>query len=144
MQLAVAALHAVRRGVGNALAAALPADSIAIGLHQRNEFRAATSISHTLIHRVNQPQLPALSFKRGVIFSAAHAAGMAVDTGVEHRQSQLLADGIVALLQLLHLLFCQVQLFAGFKVDRVDDAVGVNMLTVNMGTDEDFTALKIF
>ena len=79
-----------------------------------------------------------------MIFSAAHAAGMAVDTGPEHRQSQLLADGIVALLQLLHLLFCQVQFFACFKVDRVDDAVGMDMLTVNMGTDEDFATLKVF
>ena len=69
---------------------------------------------------------------------------MAADTGLEHRQSQFLADGIVALLQLLHLLFCQVQLFAGFKVDRVDDAVGMDMLTVNVGTDEDFAALKVF
>ena len=79
-----------------------------------------------------------------MIFSAAHAAGMAVDTGPEHRQSQLLADGIVALLQLLHLFFCQVQFFACFKVDRVDDAVGMDMLTVNMGADEDFATLKIF
>ena len=79
-----------------------------------------------------------------MIFSAAHAAGMAVDTGFEHWQSKLLADDIVALLQLLHLLFCHVQLFTGFKVDRVDDAVGMDMLTVNMGTDEDFATLKVF
>ncbi len=69
-----------------------------------------------------------------MIFRAAHAAGL-LRWRVKDRKTHFLTDRIVAPHQLLDLLFRHVQLFAGLKVDRVDDAVGVDVLPVNMGAD---------
>ena len=77
-----------------------------------------------------------------MIFRTAHAAGL-LRWCVKDRQTHLLTDHVVAPHQLLDLFLCHVQLFAGFKVDGVDDAVGVDMLPVYMGADQHLTAVEI-
>ena len=44
----------------------------------------------------------------------------------------------------MDLFFRHVQLFAGFKVNGVDDAVGVDVLPVYMGADKHLTAVEVF
>ena len=62
---------------------------------------------------------------------------------LEFRQSQFFTDLVVADTQRLNLLVCHVNLFAGFKIDAVDDAVRVDVFAVGVSTDEDFAALEI-
>ena len=121
----------------------LPADSVALRRHQGDELGAAPRVAHTFIHRVGQPQLPALTLQRNVILRAIHAAGMVLLIRLEHRQSQLTAYLIVAAHQVLQLLLCHVELFACLEVDGVDDAVGMNMVTVYMGADQHLAAGEV-
>ena len=58
-----------------------------------------------------------------MVLRAAHAAGL-LRWRIKDRKTHLQTDRIVAPHQLLDLRFRHVQLFAGLKVDRVDDAVG--------------------
>ena len=51
---------------------------------------------------------------------------------------------IVALAQFLQLLFCDVQLLARIEADRVDDEMGMDVLTVCVRTDENLVSLKVF
>lgn len=143
MQFVVAALPTIRCGVGDVLAMILPADSVAFRRHQGDELGTAPCIAHTLIHRVSQPQLPALTLQRNVILRAIHAAGMVLLIRLEHRQPHLAAYLIVATHQVLQLILCHVELFAGLEVDGVDDAVGVNMVTIYMGADQRLTAGEV-
>ena len=69
-----------------------------------------------------------------MVLRTAHAAGLLCGC-LKDRQAHLQADRIVAPHQLLQLLLRHVQLFASLKVDGVDDAVGVDMLSVDMGAD---------
>ena len=122
----------------------LPADSVALRRHQGDELGTTPRVAHTLVHGIGQPQLPALALQRNVILRAIHAAGVVLLIGPEHRQFQFTADIIVAAHQILQLLLCHVELFACLEVDRVDDAVGVDVVTVYMGADQHFTAGEVF
>ena len=65
---------------------------------------------------------------------------------VQKQSGFLYAQGTVPVLlvaQLMDLLVGHVNLFAGFKIDAVDDAVRVDVFAVGVGADEDFTALEI-
>ena len=77
-----------------------------------------------------------------VVFRAAHAAGL-LRGRLKDRQAHLLTDHVIAPHQLLQLFLRHVQLFAGFKVDGVDDAVGVDVLAVYMGADQHLTAVEV-
>ena len=144
MQFTVPAPHALRGGVGDVLAAALPADSVALGLHQGNESVFVGGVFYALVDGVHEPQLPALPLERRVVFRTVHAVGVTAVGGLEHRQSQFLTDRVIAPHQLLQLFLCHVQLFACLKVNGVDDAVGVDMLPVNVGADQYLAALEVF
>ena len=84
-----------------------------------------------------------MALQRRVIFRAAHAAGL-LRWRIKDRKTHLQTDRIVAPHQLLDLRFRHVQLFAGLKVDRVDDAVGVDVLPVYMGADQHLAAVEVF
>lgn len=84
-----------------------------------------------------------MTFQRCVILRAAHAAGL-LRWRVKDRKTHFLTDCVVAPHQLLQLFLRHVQLFAGFKVDRVDDAVGVDVLAVYMGADQHLAAVEVF
>ena len=84
-----------------------------------------------------------MALQRRVIFRTAHAAGL-LRGRLKDRQAHLLTDHVIAPHQLLQLFLRHVQLFAGFKVDGVDDAVGVDVLPVYVGTDQHLTAVEVF
>ena len=79
-----------------------------------------------------------------MILRAIHATGVVLLVGPEHRQPHLAAYLIVAAHQVLQLFLCHVELFACLEVDGVDDAVGVNMVAVNVGTDQYLAAGEVF
>ncbi len=62
---------------------------------------------------------------------------------LEFRQSQFFTYLVVANTQFLNLLVRHVYLLTRLEVHTVDDAVRVDMLSVNMGTHQNFTALEV-
>ena len=58
-------------------------------------------------------------------------------------KSQFLANLVIANAQLLNLLVRHMHLPTGFKIDTIDDTVGMNVFTVGMRTDQHLTALKV-
>ena len=62
---------------------------------------------------------------------------------LEFRQSQFFTYLVVANTQFLNLCVCHMHLPTGFKIDTVDDTVGMNVFTVNVRAGQNFTALKI-
>ena len=84
-----------------------------------------------------------MAFQCRVVFRTTHAAGL-LRGRLKDRQAHLLTDHVIAPHQLLQLLFRHVQLFASFEVDGVDDAVGVDVLPVYVGTDQHLTAVEVF
>ena len=144
MQFVVAALPTIRCGVGDVLAMILPADSVAFRRHQGDELGAAPRVAHALVYGIGQPQLPTLTLQRNVILRAIHAAGMVLLIRLEHRQPQLTAYLIVAAHQVLQLLLCHVEFLACLEVDGVDDAVGVDVVTVYMGADQHLATVEVF
>ena len=122
----------------------LPADSVALRRHQGDELGTAPRVAHALVHGIGQPQLPALAFQRNMVLRAIHAAGEVLLIGLEHRQAHLAAYLIIAVHQVLQLFLCHVELFACLEVDGVDDAVGVNVVTVYMGTDQHLASGEVF
>lgn len=79
-----------------------------------------------------------------MILRAIHTTGAVLLIRLEHRQPHFTAYLIVAAHQVLQLLLCHVELFAGLEVDGVDDAVGVDMVTIYMGADQHLTAREVF
>ena len=84
-----------------------------------------------------------MAFQCRVVFRAAHAAGL-LRWRIKDRKTHFLTDHVIAPHQLLQLFLRHVQLFACLKVDGVDDAVGVDMLPVNVGADQHLAAVKVF
>ena len=62
---------------------------------------------------------------------------------LKFRQPQFFTDLVVANAQLLNLLVRHVNLLAGLEIHAVDDAMRMDVFTVGVGADEDFTALKV-
>lgn len=62
---------------------------------------------------------------------------------LKFRQSQFFANLVIANAQLLSLLIRHVYLLTRLEVHTVDDAVRVDMLSVNMSTHQNFTTLEV-
>ncbi len=62
---------------------------------------------------------------------------------LKFRQPQFLTNLVIVDAQLLNLFVCHMYFFAGFKIDTVDDTVGMNVFTVGMRTNQNLAALKI-
>ena len=62
---------------------------------------------------------------------------------LKFRQPQFFADLVIANAQRLNLRIRHMYFFTGFKIDAVDDTVGVNVFAVNVRADQNFTALEI-
>ena len=84
-----------------------------------------------------------MTLQSRVVLRAAHAAGLLCGR-LKDRQAHFLTDHVIAPHQLLQLFLRHVQLFAGFKVDGVDDAVGVDVLPIYVGADQHLAAVKVF
>ena len=84
-----------------------------------------------------------LTFGCRVVFCVGHSARMPLLVFLKFRQPQFLADLVIANAQLLNLFVCHMCFFTSFKIDAVDDAVRVNVFTVNVGADQNFTAVEV-
>lgn len=131
----IPAPHAARDSVGDILAIVCPADVVAFAAHQRNELLPAAGVPHTLVYGVHQLELPALPSDSGVVLRAGHGLNPLL-LWLEYRQTELHAHLIVALAQLSQFQFTDVQLLPILEADAVDEEVGVDVVTVNVGADQ--------
>ena len=102
-------------------------------------------MTHTLLNDSHELKLFARTTLCHVVLTHGHMFGLLpVGIRYEHRERELHTHFIVALTQFLQLFLCDVQFSAGFKIDRVDDEVGMDVFTVCMRTDENFMTTEIF
>ena len=81
-------------------------------------------MTHTVVDDVHELQLLALTTDRRVVLRGGHGlAFVFLFPGLKHRERQFRTDLIVALLQFLELVLCDVQFLSGIEVDRVDEKV---------------------
>ena len=101
-------------------------------------------MAHTVVDDIHELQFFALATGGRVILADRHGLGFLLPVfRLEHRERKLYADLIVALLQFLELLLCDVQFLPSIEVDGVDEEVGVDVLAVYMGADQHLTAVKV-
>ena len=144
-QHTVAALPAARRGVGDVAPVFLPADLVALALHQRYELLAVSGMTHTVVDDIHELQLPALTAGSGMILAGGHGlCFLSRSPGFEHRKRKLHAHLIVTLTQFLKLLLCDVELSPCVEVDGVDEEVGMDMVAVRVGADQNLIPLIVF
>ena len=96
-------------------------------------------MTHALLYDSHELKLFARTTLGHVIFTDGHVFGL-LTVGIrhEHRERELHTHFVVALAQFLELLLCDVQFLPGLEVDRVNDAVGMDVLTVCVRAHQDF------
>ena len=141
MQAVIPALFPIGGGVGDVLPGLLPPDAVPLALHEQNELVPVSGVPHTLVDGVHQTELPALSSGGGVVLRAGHGLDPLLPW-LEYRQAELHAHLIVALAQLSQFRFADVQLFPILEADAVDEEVGVDVVTVNVGADQNLPPLE--
>ncbi len=101
-------------------------------------------MTHAFLYDSHELKLFALATLGHVIFTDGHMFGL-LSVGVrdKQRQRELHTHFVVALAQFLQLFLCDVQFLSGVEADRVDDAVGMDVLTVRVSTDENFMSTEI-
>ena len=101
-------------------------------------------MAHTVVDDVHELQLFALTTGRCVILPDGHSLRfLFLLSGLEHRKRKFHTDLVVALPQFLKLLLCDVELPACVEVDRVDEEVRVDVVTIRVGADQNFIALIV-
>lgn len=149
MQLIVATAVAVRRCVRDVFPRVRPLDVVALAAHQRDKFLRRFRVLHALVDGGHEPELPALTLRRDMVLADGHRLWLALGIvfllllWLEHRQVELLADHVIAPAQLLDLLVRHVELFARLEVDRVDDEVRVDVLSVGVRADQHLVILEV-
>ena len=99
---------------------------------------------HAVVDDIHELQFFALAKGSRVILTDGHGLGFLFPVRwLKYRERKLHADLIVALPQLLDLLFCDVQFSACIEVDGVDEEVGMDVFPVCVGADQDFIALIV-
>ena len=72
MQFVVAALHAIRCCVGDALATVLPANGVAFRFHQGDEFLTVPGEAHAIVDGIDETELPAFTLCGSTVLPCAH------------------------------------------------------------------------
>ena len=121
MQSIIPTLHSVRRGVGDALTIAFPANTVALGLHQRDKFSFGRGVFHALVNGVDESELPAFAFERCVVLCVGYGFDFFLSLRLKDRQAELHADFIITLTQFVQLFIADVQLLPILQLHRVDD-----------------------
>ena len=96
VQLAVTALAPIRCGVGDVLAAVRPSGVVTLRAEQYQKFLTVSCAAHTLVDHAHQFKLPTLTFGCRVVFRVGHPAGLPLLILLEFRQSEFLADLVIA------------------------------------------------
>ena len=133
MQFVVSALLSRGRGVGDALSPILPAYLIALLVHFTQEFLSRPSALHGFLNCDDELELPAVSSVSRPVFPSPQPLDAPILlVWLQGSEAVFHADLVADLPHLLQSVGCEVQLFPGVRVNRVDDQVGVQVFRVHV------------
>ena len=135
VQTASSALSSVGTGKGDVPPFIRPPDFVAFAFHEDDEILPAPALLHGVTDVVHQPELPALALLRRPPFSGRHLLSAALVLR-QDTESVRLADVITDQPQILQRIGILPELPSGFKVDGVDDEMGMDMVSIAVGGDE--------
>ncbi len=137
VQTASSALLSVGTGEGDVLPLIRPLNFVAFSLHEDDEILLAPALLRGVTDVVHQAELPALALLRRPPFSGGHLLPAALVLG-QDTESVCFADVITDQPQILQRVGILPELPSGFKVDRVDDEMGMDVVGIAVGGDENF------
>ena len=100
VQASAPALHSIGTGEGDVLPFLCPLRFVAFAFHQKNKIFLAGTAFHCLTNVIHQPELPALTFLRRMVFSGGHFLSTVLILG-QDTESVGLTDIITNLTKIL-------------------------------------------
>ena len=133
MQFVVSALLSRGRGIGDTLSTLFPAHLIALLVHFTQELLTRPGAFHGFLDCDDQLELPTVASIGRPVFPSPQALGAPVLlVWLQGGEAVLHADLVTDLPHLLQGVGGEVQLLSGVRVDRVDDQVRVQVLSVDV------------
>ena len=142
MQTIVPTAFAVGSGIGDVGAAVRPLDLVALALHQLDKLFFVDRVLHALVDLDGQSDLPAFAPHGGMILGLPDTGGLLL-LWLTDRQAMLQADLVRESSELRQILFHEMQLLSGFKADRVDDDVRMDVCSVGVGGNDELVILPL-
>ena len=142
MELVVPAPLACGGCVGDVLVLGYPLHPVAHFLHTGVKFGLCTALRERRVDGVHQLEFEAPTPHSRAVFSSVHGLHGWLLIGLQNLQAMCLTDFIGEGAQLLQVLFIELELQPGFTADGIDNQVVVPVITVDMGGNLDFVALK--
>lgn len=140
MQFVIPALHACRCGVGDALSCILPTHVVAPPPHLPDEVLPVSRFLHHVLYGSDKLEFPALSPDGGPVLPCLDSFfSLCLPVGLQRGQAVFPADLVADQSHSFQCLGRKVELFSGIRLDGVDDEVGMKMLRVQVGRDQNFT-----
>ena len=121
--------------ISDVLPVVLPANQVALHLHQFNEVRSASGGNHGIINCDCKPEFPAFSLICGAVFRRRHS-GSALLFWLDDGQTVLHTQLIRCHPYPLNIVLVGVVFPSILGADGVDDQVGMEVVTVRMGADQ--------
>ena len=142
MQSIVPTAFAIGSGIGDVGAAVRPLDLISFALHQLDELLLVDRILHALVDLNGQGDLPAFAPHGGMILILLDAGGLLL-LRLTDGQSVPQADLVRESSELHQILFHEMEFLPGFKADRVDDEVRMDVCSVGVGGNDELVVLPL-
>ena len=142
MQTIVPTAFAVGSGVSDVGAAVRPLDLVALALHQLDELFFVDRVLHALVDLDGQSDLPAFAPHGGMILGLLDAGGLLL-LWLTDRQAMLQADLVRESSELRQILFHEMEFLPGFKADRVDDEVRMDVRGIGVGGNDELVVLPL-
>ena len=142
MQSIVPTAFAIGSGIGDVGAAVRPLDLISFALHQLDELLLVDRILHALVDLNGQGDLPAFAPHGGMILILLDAGGLLLlrlTDGQSVPQADLVREGS----ELHQILFHEMEFLPGFKADRVDDEVRMDVHGIGVGGNDELIVLPL-
>ena len=140
MQFVIPALHTRRCGVGDALSCILPTHVVAPPPHLPDEVLPVSHFLHYVLYGSDKLEFPAFSPDGGPVLPCLDSFfSLCLPVGLQRGQAVFPADLVADQSHFFQCLGRKVELFSGIRLDGVDDEVGMKMLRVQVGRDQNFT-----
>ena len=141
MQLVVAALLPLWRGVGDGFTSCFPSDTVAHLSHGFDEIRAGFRRFEGQVNRADELELPAFALQRGPVLAGLQVVFL---RWLDNRQPILHADFVRLPPQVMDAAPRHLQFFARFKAHGIDHQVRVDMFPVGVSSHKNLMPGEAF
>ena len=142
MQTIIPTAFAIGSGVGDVGAAVCPFDLISLALHQLDELLLVDRVLHALVDLDGQGDLPAFAAHGGMVLGLLDAGGLMLlwlADGQVVPQTDLVRESS----ELRQILFHKMEFLSGFKADRVDDEVRMDVRGIGVSGNDELVVLPL-